>query len=277
MKTIAAILQENHLFSDGKKIPTLDIELLLSLSLKKERSFLFSHSDYQLTSEEFDLFENLLNRRSNFEPYAYIEGFKYFYGYKFKVNKNVLIPRPETEDLVTESIKALKSLSRKEIHLIEVGSGSGCIPISIALEASKFLKNQKLIILSIDISKEALKVARENLETYQEQITNVSIKFEQCDIFDALAVKKLISNTKFDLVVSNPPYVETEKIKTLAPDIKNYEPRLALDGGDDGEKFFRALGQNLTKNIDDQTQFILEGIPSSFIFTGDLDEFKAQI
>ena len=200
-----------------KKISSfiLDSEILLSKTLNKTRENILINLDQKLNTKNILAYKEYLQRRSNNEPIAYILGEKEFWSKKFYVNKDTLIPRPETELLVD---KILKIYRDKRISILDVGTGSGCIIISLLSS----LKNSKGI--GIDISKNAILTAEKNALKYK--LTN-RVKF----------INKSFNNIfskKFDLIVSNPPYIDSKDMKNLSDDIKRYEPRIALDGGNDG-------------------------------------------
>ncbi|MDB9799579.1 peptide chain release factor N(5)-glutamine methyltransferase [Pelagibacteraceae bacterium] len=193
----------------------LDSELILSSLLNKKRENLLLSNDLKLPKDKIFNFNQLINRRLKNEPMAYILKKKSFWNSDFFVNNNTLIPRPETELLVE---KIVDYYSNNKIFILDVGTGSGCILISILEE----LKNSKGI--GIDLSKKAIEVAIINAKN---SLACNRIKF----------IKKSISSNfynKFDLIVSNPPYICNHEIISLPKDIKNFEPKIALDGGKDG-------------------------------------------
>ena len=193
----------------------LDSELLLSKVLNKTREELLINLQQQVSKNEINIFKKLLNRRSLKEPIAYILKEKEFWSKKFIVNKHTLIPRPETELMVEKIVEIFKY---KNIFILDVGTGSGCILLSILSE----LKNSSGI--GLDISKQAIRVAKANSE--KSKLTGRAKFLNRC-IVD-------VYNKKFDLIVSNPPYIKRKELKNLVDDIKKFEPKLALDGGNDG-------------------------------------------
>jgi len=194
----------------------LDSEILLSSALKFDRSHLLLNLDKKINKIEKKNYFNLINRRSKNEPIAYIVGFKEFWKSKFKVNKSVLIPRPDTETIIEQVLSDLDLNSSKKI--LDIGTGSGCIIISIIKE------RKRCYGVGIDISKKAVKLAKYNAKI--QHIDN-RIKFLNSDIDN-------FYRDKYDLIISNPPYIEHHKFNGLEKDIKNYEPKVALDGGIDG-------------------------------------------
>ena len=200
----------------------IDSEILLSKALGKSREEMLIKYDKQIKFDLEKKFESLIQRRLSNEPIAYILNYKEFWSKRFKVNKSTLIPRPETELLVD---KLTKIYRYKNISILDIGTGSGCILISLLSE----LKNS--FGLGIDISKKAIEVAQLNAKKF---ISNNRVKFLNRSFYN-------IFNVKFDLIVSNPPYVKRSDIKNLNEDIKRFEPKIALDGGNDGLDVIRKV------------------------------------
>jgi len=193
----------------------LDSELLLSKTLNKTREEILINLNQKLNRENISIFKRYLLRRSRYEPVAYILNEKEFWSKKFYVNNNALIPRPETELLVDKLLKLFKG---KKVSILDIGTGSGCIILSLLSTLDKSLG------LGVDISKNAISVAKKNACNHK--LTN-RVKFLNKSF-------EYVYNKKFDLIVSNPPYIERKELKNLSEDIKRYEPRMALDGGNDG-------------------------------------------
>ena len=193
----------------------LDSELILSEILKIKREELLIRNEELHSSQVFLDFKKLINRRASREPMAYILEKKGFWKNNFIVDRNTLIPRPETELLIELVSKKFKN---KDIFILDVGTGSGCIILSL-LEELKSIRG-----VGIDISKKAIEIAKKNAKMYK---NFKRIKFLNRDI-------NQIYDKKFDLIISNPPYISTHQIKNLSEDIKRYEPRIALNGGNDG-------------------------------------------
>ena len=200
-----------------KKIQShiLDSELLLSKTLNKSREEILINLDQKIGKKNISTFKEFLKRRSKCEPIAYILEEKEFWSNKFFVTKDTLIPRPETELLVE---KLLKMYDGKKISILDIGTGSGCIIISLLYN----LKKSKGI--GIDISKKAISAAKKNAFRYK--------LFNRIKLLNKSL--ESIFEKKFDLIVSNPPYIMRKDIKNLSEDIKKYEPIMALDGGNDG-------------------------------------------
>jgi len=206
----AKILKKN-------KIEThqLDSELVLSSLLKKKREYLLINLNQEVSKNTIDNFEKLILRRANREPLAYILKKKEFWSKDFVVNRNTLIPRPETELLCENVIRIFKD---KNLYILDIGTGTGCIILSILSE----IKGAKGI--GVDVSKKAINVAKNNANRLG---LNKKVKFVNKSLED-------IYGYKFDLIVSNPPYIRTSGIKNLSDDVKRFEPKIALDGGKDG-------------------------------------------
>ena len=193
----------------------LDSEILLSKTLNKPREEILINLDQRINDEKILKFNEYLHRRLKNEPIAYILKEKEFWSKKFTINKHTLIPRPETELLVDECIKIY---GNKETFILDIGTGSGCILISL-LSSMKQSRG-----VGIDISKKAILIAKKNAKKF-ELLDRVKFFIKSVDS---------VFHKKFDLVVSNPPYIETKNLKNLSEDIKRHEPIMALDGGNDG-------------------------------------------
>ena len=213
---------------EGLNAPRLDAEVLLAETLGVDRVGLYTHFDQPLHPEELARFKKLLQRRLQREPVAYIIGRQEFWSLTFKVTPDVLIPRPETEILVAEALKALSSPARTAggpIRIFEMGTGSGAISVALARE----LPSASLV--ATDLSAKALAIARENASHLG---VGEQIQFLQGDLFAPLE-----EESAFELIVTNPPYIAEDDFPSLPPEVREFEPRLALDGGEDGLNFFR--------------------------------------
>ena len=218
----------------------LDSEILLSSTLKLDRSQLLLNLDKRIENQEKKFFFNFIERRSKNEPIAYITGYKEFWKSKFKVNKNVLIPRPDTETIIEQVLNELDINSSKKI--LDIGTGSGCIIFSILNE------RKKCFGVGIDISKNAVKLAKYNAKI--QHIDN-RIKFLNSDIDN-------FCGDKYDLIISNPPYIKHHEINGLEKDIKNHEPKVALDGGIDGYNKIRLIIEKSSTLIKKKSKLFLE-------------------
>ena len=223
MNTFETIKFGSNLLKE-KKISSfiLDAEILLSKILNKTREDLLTNLDQKINIKHISAFKKYLQRRSNKEPIAYIIGEKEFWSKKFYLNRGTLIPRPETELLVDKIIKIYKE---KKISILDIGTGSGCIIISLL---SSLKKSNGI---GVDISKNAILIAKKNALKYK---LTKRVKFLNKSFNN-------IFSKKFDLIVSNPPYIDNKDIKNLSDDIKRYEPRIALNGGNDGLDLIRKV------------------------------------
>lgn len=205
--------------------PRLDVETLLQKALGVDRLYILLNLDKDLSEDEEKTFNKFIEERLNNRPIAYIVGNREFMGLDFYVQEGVLIPRPDTEVLVEEVIEIAKD--KGQIEILDIGTGSGAITVSLA----KYLENAKLT--SVDISEIALEIAKKNAIS-----NNVEdrINFVKSDLFSSLN-----KNQKFDIIVSNPPYIKREVIDTLDKQVKDFEPYNALEGGIDGLDFYRAI------------------------------------
>ena len=227
--TIMKILNWTKQYFEAKGVenPRLDAEVLLCAVLKCQRITLYVDFERPLSEEELATYREYVRRRGNFEPLAYILGERAFMRNTFKVNKATLVPRPETELLVESLIRIAPVLKREgDVKILDIGTGSGAIIVSLL----DYLPNAKGV--GVDISVDALIVAKENSEKIG--VTG-RIGFVRSDVFSKLPLEK-----KFDIIVSNPPYIPAGDIAGLDKDVQQ-EPRGALDGGADGLDFYRRI------------------------------------
>jgi release factor glutamine methyltransferase len=205
--------------------PGLDAEVLLSACLKKDRTRFHIDREQSLTENELQEFRRCIERRRSGEPVAYIVGKKEFWSLPFEVNKHVLVPRPETEILVEEVLTVCSGMKTGNLRILEIGTGCGAISVSLAHE----LKNAQII--ATDISQEAIKVASRNA-----QINDVAnqISFLWGNLFEPVS-------GKFDIIVSNPPYISKEEYDRLPTGVRDFEPESALLAGADGTAFHREI------------------------------------
>jgi len=225
-------------------VPQLEAEILVSFALGKPKEFLFSHPELELSTKSEKKLKSLLKRRLKHEPISYITGKKEFFGLGFQVNKSTLVPRPESEHLVEVAVDEIKRIIevnrsnkvRKKVLVHELATGSGAIIISLANE----LKNLSGTVYSAsDISVEAIKIAKKNSKNL---LGNTKVSFRKLDI---LKSKKI---PRADIIISNPPYIPTSKIKSLEQEVRDFEPKIALDGGKDGLKFYQAILEKSAKS-----------------------------
>ena len=216
--------------------PNLKVKMLLSDVLNKTKEYLIIHDEEEVNENEKKVFLEKIERLRNYEPIQYILNRQEFMGFSFSVNENVLIPQPDTENLVEEVLHIADKLDKdinEEIRILDLCTGSGAITISIAK-----LLGKKVLVYASDISAEALKVAEEN------SMNNMAnIYFFKSNLFE-----KISNLYKFDIIVSNPPYIETKKIENLPEEVKR-EPKIALDGGEDGLKFYKEISKEAKKYL----------------------------
>ena len=211
----------------GVESSRLQAELLLAHLLKLPRMKLYLNFERVLTPAETDGLRELVRRRGQREPLQHILGSTSFCGFEIAVNRHVLIPRPETELLAEAGWKFLSTINPQPSTTLDFGTGSGCLAIAIVL------KTPGTQVHAVDVSGDALELAKQNAASHQ--LTG-RIDFSQGDGFAALPPE-----VKFDLIVSNPPYIPSAEIETLEPEVRDFDPRGALDGGVDGLDFYRRL------------------------------------
>jgi release factor glutamine methyltransferase len=241
-----------ELKSSGSPTPELDANILIENVLGKDRTFLFSHPLEPLTNAQYSKLKRLINRRKKGEPIAYITGHKEFYGLDFVVNKNVLIPRPETENLIEEALKIteyrLLNMGKKQLpnnqysrfDILDVGTGSGCLIVLLFLELKKRYKDtamQRFSFYASDISKSALRVAKLNAKRLLNDNPTIqqsnNPRFIHSDLFSNRLLHK-----KFDLIVANLPYVPYSRKLDPESTIK-FEPKIAIFAGDNGSEVIK--------------------------------------
>lgn len=214
-----------HLKKHGSETPRLDAEILLAHSRGCQRIDLYVHFDEPLTEDERAMMRDLVQRRAQAEPVAYLVGHREFFGLDFRVTRDVFIPRPDTETLVMELLERAKPL--EEPRILDVCTGSGCISVAAAvnLPAAR--------IMAVELSEAALAIAQENAARHE---VSERIRFLQGDLFAPFA-----DDNRFDVIASNPPYIAESEIASLQADVRQHEPRLALDGGPAGLVIIRKL------------------------------------
>ena len=245
-----------HLKQSGIPEPELEVSLLLSHILNIERTTLLLAGDQVLDDGQLEKFEISFARRLSREPLAYILEEKEFWSLPFKVSRDVLIPRPETELLIEITLKRMKSLFRcpeeQTINILDLGTGSGIIAVVLALELPESA------VTAVDLSFKALKVAKHNATRHK---VGSRVQFINCDWFGGIS-----SKMKYDLVLANPPYIARnilekpfgETCESLQPEVLGYEPHLALDGGERGVESFRRIADDLGKTLKSGGWFFME-------------------
>ncbi len=243
MPNIAERLREasGTLHSSGIIQSRREAYLLLALALKKDKTFLIAHPEYELSGEEEKRFKDFLIRRASREPFQYIAGKQEFYGLDFATTKDVLIPRPETELIVETAIEILRA--KRNLNFCEVGIGSGCIAVSILHK----IKTARAI--GLDISPKALEIAAGNAATHE--VSN-RLELKISDVFEVL------QNEKFDLIISNPPYIPSKEIKNLQAEVRDFEPIIALTDSDDGLSIIEKIIVESPKFLNKEGFLLLE-------------------
>jgi release factor glutamine methyltransferase len=225
--TVHDILNESTKALEAVDIPSarLDAEVLLSFCLGCDRLEFFKNPDMAISETKLSAFRNLIARRLQWEPVAYITGRKEFWTFVLAVNNSVLIPRPDTEVLVEEALNICRKMNSSEIKILDIGTGSGAIAIALALEIT-FAK-----VVATDISPASLNLAQRNAAALG---LKEKIDFRPGNLFEPV-------DDIFDIIVSNPPYIAAEEYEKLPAGVKNYEPREALLAGKSGLEFYEKL------------------------------------
>ena len=229
-----------ELEQNGILTSKLDVKILLSYLLNIDSKELIMYFNQHIDRKFINNFEQLLKRRLNREPIANIVNKKSFWSYDFFVNENVLTPRSDSEILV-EAVLSNYDDMNEELNILDLGTGSGCLILSLL----KIYKNANG--LAVDISDKALQVAKQNAKNLKVE----NIQFLKNNWNDNI-------EEKFDIIISNPPYIPTKEIKELEPEVNKFNPLLALDGGEDGLNCYRYLAKSLDKNLKENTKIFLE-------------------
>jgi len=219
----------------GIENPRLDAEVLVAHALKIDRTRVIIESLRPLESGELAMLRDLVKRRRTHEPIAYLRGFREFYGRPFKVDPRVLIPRPDTETLVDAALSRSEHVSLS-MRLLDLCTGSGCVAITMARQ------RPTSTVVATDVSTDALAVAREN--AYRLGAYNVG--FVESDLYAAVQVQ---NERRFDVITANPPYIPSSDIEGLMSDVRDFEPRLALDGGEDGLRLIQTIVSEAPKHL----------------------------
>jgi len=222
------------------KTAMLDTELLMSKAINKDREFIILNLKNEIDEKDYQYFQKMINERSKGKPIAYLTNKKFFWKYEFDIVENVLIPRPDTEILVEQVLNIYKN--KNKINFLDIGTGSGCILLSILKERKDFFAT------GIDISDDAIKICKIN--AYKLGVKN-RVKLFKSDIDN-------FSNGKYDLIISNPPYIKNLDLKYLEKDVINFEPKLALNGGLEGITEIKKVINKSAKLIKKNGKLILE-------------------
>ncbi len=238
LRTVLDVVQlaTGHLQASGASSPRLDAEVLLGHVLGLERIQLYVQHDRPLDAKELEAYRAVTARRAKGEPVAYIVGEREFYSRSFKVDKRVLVPRPETELLVDTALEQLRTRfpSEEQLEIADIGTGSGAIAVTIAC------LEERARLIATDVSPQALEVAAFNAERHG---VRSRVKMLPGDLYAPLAGKR------FHAIVSNPPYIKESEYLDLAPDVRDYEPRGALVAGEDGLVVIRRLIQGAPEHL----------------------------
>ena len=228
------------LISNNIKSPELDTELLMSKVLNKSREEIILDSNKEIEEKILIEFNSLVIQRSKGKPIAYLIRKKNFWKNSFVVNENVLVPRPDTELIIEEVLRLFKN--KKKLNVLDIGTGSGCIILSILDEKKEFTG------IGIDISQKCINISRTN--AYNIGIKN-RVKFFKSDVDN-------FNYGKYDLILSNPPYIKQAKLRCLEKDVIGFEPKIALDGGLDGLSVIRKVVKKSSELIKNNGKLVLE-------------------
>jgi release factor glutamine methyltransferase len=223
----ALMLKDN-----GIENPVWEAGLLMGFVLKKDISYIYTHHDHPLSPGDYEKYMDLARTRANGMPYQYITQNQEFMSLDFFVTSGCLVPRPETETLVDAALSRIIEKAGSEIRVLDIGTGSGAIAVSIAYYASV------TVVDAIDVSHKAIEAAKHNAKTHA---VNNRVHFLQKDFFS------WVPDSPYDIVLSNPPYIPSSEISSLPAGIIEYEPVAALDGGPDGLMFYREIAAKIEK------------------------------
>ena len=230
----------NNVLKNNCNSYQLDSELLLSKIFEKDRKFIILNSNEELSEEKFEQFNNLVKKRSKGEPIAYLLNKKDFWKYEFYVDKGILIPRPDSEIIIEQILRITDH--KKNLRILDIGVGSGCLLLSVLKERKNFYG------VGIDISKKCIDIS--NINASRLDISK-RVKFFKSDVDN-------FRFGKYDLIISNPPYIKKLDFNNLKKDVINFEPRLALYGGLDGTSEIRKVINKSSELIKKNGKFILE-------------------
>ena len=241
MNIHSAVIEATNILKDRSILSAqLDTEILMAKALDKDREYVILNHDKIINNENLDYFKKLVYERATRKPIAYLLNKKFFWKSEFYVNKNTLIPRPDTEIIIEQILKVTKN--KNYLRILDIGIGSGCILLSILKERKNFYGT------GIDISKDSLEISKINAKKL---LVEERIKFYKSD------VDKFVQG-KYDIIVSNPPYIKKNNLKYLESDVLKFEPKIALDGGLDGLSVIRKVIKKSSELLKKNGKFILE-------------------
>ena len=241
MNIQSAVIEGANFLRDKSIISAqLDTEILMAKALGKNREYIILNNDKFLNFKNLEYFKKLVQERATRKPIAYLLNKKFFWKSEFYVNKNTLIPRPDTETVIEQILKVTKN--KNYLRILDIGVGSGCILLSVLKEKKNFYGT------GIDISKNSLEISRINAKKL---FVDERVKFYKSDV-------DKFTQGKYDLIVSNPPYIKRSDLKYLESDVLKFEPKLALDGGLDGLSVIRKVIKKSSELLKKNGKFILE-------------------
>jgi len=243
--------------NSGIENPLFEAALLMGFVLNKDISYVYAHYDDPLSPDEYEKYIGLVSIRAGGMPYQYITQNREFMSLNFFVSSGCLVPRPETEILTEAALSWIEHKKSGEIRVLDIGTGSGAIAVSIAYYASN------TVVDAIDISSEAIEIAERNAKTHS---VNSRIHFMRKDLFD------WEPDSPYDVVLSNPPYIPTPEIVSLPAGIARYEPITALDGGPDGLMFYHEIAAKINKLLKPEGAVFVEVGAGQAQFVSDLFE-----
>jgi release factor glutamine methyltransferase len=244
--TVLEVIQRSTEFLGKKGVESsrLQVELLLAHVLQVPRLKLYLNFERTLTTAELETLRDLIKRRGEREPLQHILGSTSFCGHEINVNRDVLVPRPETELLAERAWTFLSTLNSECLTILDLGTGSGCLAVTLAIRCPK------ATVHAVDISEAALCIARHNASRHQ---VADRVRFYLGNAFAALP-----ADLRFDLIVTNPPYVPTAEIATLQPEVRDFDPRVALDGGEDGLQYYRLFAEQAATRLKPAARLLME-------------------
>ncbi len=257
MYNVRELVLKGKKYLRASGLPEIEARYIAEYILGISFTELINQYEDSISEEISNRFFEIVNKRIKRYPLQYITNEQMFYGINFYVDENVLIPRPETELLVDLGINYVKKLieaGKQNIRIIDMCTGSGCIAISLASELTKINKEIHISIIAVDVSEKALKIAKRNWININlnDKFKNSKIEFVQSNLFENIKLQQV------DLIISNPPYIPPREIEKLMPEVRSYEPNLALNGGNDGLDFYRSIACDSFENLNSSGMILFE-------------------